>query len=248
MNSIVKVIAVLAGSTVLLAACAQPAPEPQVSEEIGKQLEAASELAQGITQIQGVLAETSSELASLDQGIGAAEEQVSGFVAGAQTHVLGRTADIADPPEGAVALRLSFAYLPDALPGDGIQAYEASDDVNSLWAMESLPAGAALPVGEWISEGTVFFEPGEEKTITLAYTNPSAEDVAFLVLPHQESPGGSAAYVWPTCLCMSFAYEAPAEGAWYRVIKITMSPDAPPGSKIDSIWTVLTDPSVFPDS
>ncbi len=244
MKAIMKLLPLGVLLGLLVAACATT---PQASEEIGKQLEAASELSVGIAQIQGVLAQTGGQLSELEAGIGAAEDEVTGFVAGAQTHALGRTAGIADPPDGQVALRLRFTYLPANLPGDGIQAYESTDEVNSLWAMESLPAGSALPVGDLISEGTLFFEPGEEKTLTLAYANPASEDVAFLVLPHQESPGSSGAYVWPTCLCMSFAYEAPADGAWYRVIKITMSPEAPPGSKIDSMWTVLTDPSVFPD-
>lgn len=228
----------------LVAACGTT---PQTSEEIGKQLEAASELSQNIAQIQGVLVQTAGQLSELEAGIGSAEDEVTGFVAGAEVHALGRVSGIADPPDGQVAMRMSFTYLPAALPGDGIQAYESTDEVNTLWAMESLAAGAALPVGELIPEGTLFFEPGEEKTVTLAYSNPSSEAVSFLVMPHQESPGSSGAYVWPTCLCMSFAYEAPADGAWYRVIKITMSPEAPPGSKIDSLWTVLTDPSVFPE-
>jgi len=242
-----KRIMKLAGPTVafglLVAACATP----QTSEEIAKQLEAVSELSAGITQIQGVLAQTSVQLSDLEVGIGKAEDQVNGFVAGAQTHALGRTGDISDPPDGQIALRLSFTYLPESVPGNGIQAYESTDTVNTLWAMESLPAGSALPVGDLITEGTLFFEPGEEKTVTLAYSNPTSEEVAFLVLPHQESPGSSGAYVWPQCLCMSFTYTAPADGFWYRVIKITVSPEAPPGSKIDSLWTVLTDPSVFPE-
>lgn len=243
MKTIMKLVTMGVLLGLLLVACATA---PVASEEIGKQLEVASELSQNIAQIQGALAQTAGQLSEVEAGIGSAEDEVAGFVAGAETHALGRVSGIADPPDGQVAMRMSFTYLPEALPGDGIQAYESTDEVNTLWAMESLPAGAALPVGEKIPEGTLFFEPGEEKTVTLAYSNPTSEAVSFLVLPHQESPGSSGAYVWPTCLCMSFAYEAPADGAWYRVIKITMSPEAPPGSKIDSQWTVLTDPSVFP--
>lgn len=243
MKGIAKLAPLTVATSLLVAACATP----RASEEIGKQLEAASELSIGIAQIQGILSQTTIQISGLEAGIREAEDQVTGFVAGAQTYALGRTANISDPPDGQVALRLRFTYLPESMPGDGIQAYESTDAVNTLWAMESLPAGSALPVGDLISESTLFFEPGEEKTVTLAYSNPTSEDVPFLVLPHQESPGSSGAYVWPQCLCMSFTYTAPADGSWYRVIKITVSPEAPPGSKIDSMWTVLTDPSVFPE-
>lgn len=243
MKGIMKLASLTVATGLFVAACATP----QTSGEIGKQLEAASELSKGIAQIQGVIAQTSVQLSDLEADIGAAEDQVAGFVAGAQTHALGRTVGISDPPDGQIALRLSFTYLPESVPGDGIQGYESTDAVNTLWAMESLPAGSALPVGDLIKESTLFFEPGEEKTVTPAYSNLTSEDIAFLVLPHQESPGSSGAYVWPQCLCMSFTYEAPADGSWNRVIKITVSPEAPPGSKIDSLWTVLTDPSVFPE-
>ena len=45
---------------------------------------------------------------------------------------------------------------------------------------------------------------------------------------------------------MSFVYEAPAEGAWYRVVSIAASPDILPGSNVDIVWPVLTDAAVSP--
>ena len=72
------------------------------------------------------------------------------------------------------------------------------------------------------------------------------KDVKFTFLPHREIPADKAKHSWLTCLCMSFAYKAPAEGAWYRVVRLKVSPDIPIGSKIDVIWPVMTDPSVLP--
>ncbi len=223
-----------------LAACAQVS-----GEETKRQLATASELAQNVGQLQQLLQETRGELSALEQRVAETEKQVSGFTA-AGALALDRTADIPDPPSGKVALRISFQYQPQPLPGNGLRAYEPTPGVNSLWAMESLPAGQPLPVGKPLPDSTLFLEPGESRLVTLAYQNPTAEDIGFLVLPHQEWPGALARYVWPTCLCMSFVYQAPANGAWYRVIRLTVSPDIPPGSKVDALWTVLTDPSVFP--
>ena len=157
-----------------------------------------------------------------------------------------RTADIPKPPQGKVALRLSIVYAPKPLPGAGVEFYEPSPEVDSLWAMESLPKGESLPVGQRITDDVVFLTPGEERMVTVAFRNPTSNDVGFMVMPHRESPASLAPQTWLTCLCMSFVYQAPAEGAWYRVVRVKVSPDMPPGSKVDALWIILTDPAVFP--
>jgi hypothetical protein len=174
--------------------------------------------------------------------------KVEGFEAAAGVHVLDRTADIPDPPAGTVALRFSFRYPGDSLPGDGVLVHEASPEVNSLWAMESLPKGQAVPAGDAIADQVLFLEPGESRMVTVVFENPTTEDVGFIALPHQDSPGSLATKTWLTCFCLTFIYEAPAEGAWYRVIRVAVSPDTPAGSKIDAQWTIVTDPAVFPTS
>lgn len=157
-----------------------------------------------------------------------------------------RTASIPNPPPGKVAMRLSHTYVHSPLPGAGITYHEMSPEADSLWAMESLPKGEELPVGKRIKDQILFFSPGEAKGITIAYRNPTKKEVRFTFLPHREIPADKAEYSWLTCLCMSFAYKAPAEGAWYRVVRLKVSPDIPVGSKIDVIWPVLTDPAVLP--
>ena len=156
------------------------------------------------------------------------------------------TATIPNPPQGKVAMRLSHTYIQSPLPGTGITYYEMSPEADSLWAMESLPKGEELPVGEQIIDKTLFFSPGEKKGITIAYRNPTKKEVNFTFLPHREVPESMSQNSWLTCLCMSFVYKAPAEGAWYRVVQLKVSPDTPVGSKIDVIWPVLTDPAVLP--
>ena len=208
-------------------------------------VERLSQLTDRVAQVQQLVQETQSEVQALNERVSQAEDRLRSF-ASAGSPVLDTSQEIPDPPEGRVALRLRFTYRPDALPGDGIQAYTPDPKVNSLWAMASLPPGKALPVGKPLDQSTLFLRPGESAMVTLAYQNPTDREVQFLVLPHAESPASLAQYVWPTCLCMSFAYKAPAGGAWYRVIRLTVSPDMPPGSKVDVVWLVLTDPSVFP--
>ena len=84
--------------------------------------------------------------------------------------------------------------------------------------------------------------------VTVAFRNPTPNDVGFMVMPHRESPASLAPLTWLTCLCMAFVYQAPAEGAWYRVMRVKVSPNMPPGSKVDAMWTILTDPAAFPQS
>ncbi len=157
-----------------------------------------------------------------------------------------RTADIPEPPPGKVALRLSLAYMPQPLVGAGVEFYEPSPEVDSLWAMESLPKGESLPVGQRITNDIVFLAPGEERMVTVAFRNPRSADVEFMVMPHRESPASLAPQTWLTCFCMAFVYRAPAEGSWYRVLRLKVSPNMPPGSKVDALWTILTDPADFP--
>ncbi len=157
-----------------------------------------------------------------------------------------RTADIPEPPPGKMALRLSLAYAPEPLPGAGVEFYEPSPEVDSLWAMESLPKGESLPVGQRITGDVVFLAPGEERMVTVAFRNPTAADVEFMVMPHRESPASLAPQTWLTCLCMAFVYRAPAEGSWYRVLRVKVSPNMAPGSKVDALWTILADPADFP--
>ena len=158
-----------------------------------------------------------------------------------------RTGDMADPPQGKVAMRLSVMYQSEPLPGAGIEFYEPSVEADSLWAMESLPKGEAVPVGQRIKDNVVFLNPGEARMVTVVFRNPTASDVGFMVMPHRESPAGLAPDTWLTCLCMAFVYQAPAEGAWYRVMRVKVGPNMPPGSKVDVLWTILTDPAAFPE-
>ena len=174
----------------------------------------------------------------LDRSAAAAEPLLMNLLAD-------RSADIPEPPPGKVALRLSLAYAPKPLPGTGVGFYEPSPEVDSLWAMESLPKGEGLPVGSPITNDVLFLAPGEERMVTVAYRNPTSAEVGFMVMPHRESPAGLAPYTWLTCLCMAFVYKAPAEGSWYRVVRLKVSPDMPAGSKVDALWTILTDPAVF---
>jgi hypothetical protein len=217
-------------------------------EQTTAQAEAATQLASSLSNLQATLADTSQELRALEARVDVIEAQSSGFRQAAGTHVLDRTTGVPEPPDGMVAIRLGFGYVPKALPGDGIVTFESSPEVDTVWAMESLAPGQELPVGPPLADRTLFLEPGASQTVTVTYLNPTSDDVAFLVTPHQDSPGTLNGLVWPTCLCFSFPYSAPANGSWYRVIKITASPDLPAGSKVDIVWTVLTDPSVFPEA
>lgn len=174
-----------------------------------------------------------------DRSVWAADHLLLNFLAD-------RTADIPEPPPGKVALRLSLVYASKPLPGAGVEFYEPSPEVDSLWAMESLPKGESLPVGQRITGDVVFLAPGEGRMVTVAFRNPTSAEVGFMVMPHRESPVSLAPQTWLTCLCMAFVYRAPAEGAWYRVVRVKVSPNMAPGSKVDALWTILTDPADFP--
>jgi mono/diheme cytochrome c family protein len=158
-----------------------------------------------------------------------------------------RTDTILDPPFGKVALRLNFQSANEPLPGGGLIVYTPSPDVTTLWAMESLTEGQTLPVGDALESSTLFLAPGESQLITVAYKNPTDQDVAFLVLAPTGSPGELAPMIWRVCLCgMNFPYQVPARGAWYRVIHMEAKPEFPVGAKVDVTWTILTGTAEIP--
>jgi hypothetical protein len=156
-----------------------------------------------------------------------------------------RASVIPEPPTGMVALRLTTAYSPDRLPGGGLIFHNADPEVNSLWASEMLEPSEEIPVLEAIENGVIFLKPGEERMVTVVYENPTGETVSFVTLPHQDSPAYLAHFAKLTCFCLSFVYEAPANGSWYRVIRVAVNPDTPTGSKIDAVFTILTNPADF---
>jgi hypothetical protein len=159
--------------------------------------------------------------------------------------IANRTGDIPEPPAGKIALRLSTAYAPNKLPGTGLEFRIPDPEVDSLWAMESLEAGEEIPAGELLEGGVIFLEPGETRMVTVVYDNPSDEMVSFVALPHQDSPSYLAYFAKLTCFCLSFVYEAPKGGSWYRVIMVGTNPATPAGSKIDAVFTILTNPDEF---
>ncbi|MFQ5795194.1 MAG: hypothetical protein ACE5JP_09115 [Candidatus Bipolaricaulia bacterium] len=208
---------------------------------------APAELSDIVTALRQQIEETAGTLEGLQGRVAQLEEGISSFTAMSSVHALNRTAVVPEPPPGKVALKLSFQYLPEPLPDQAIQVYVPQPEVSNLWVMESLPKGEPVPRGEAVADNTVFLEPGEGRLIMLAFENPTAAEVGFLALPHQESPGQHQSDTWLTCFCLSFIYSAPAEGAWYRVIRVTVSPDMPAGTQISALWTILTDPAVFPE-
>jgi len=156
-----------------------------------------------------------------------------------------RTSDIPEPPSGKVALRFSIVYSPTPLPGEGLQFYKTTDEVNSLWAQESLSEGEELPIGMRIKDNVIFLKPGESRMLAVAYRNPTNEEVEFVSLPHQDSPNAIGHHAKLTCFCMSMVYHAPVKGSWYRIVRMGVSPDIPVGSKLDALFTILTDSTTF---
>jgi hypothetical protein len=242
MTTFKAIAAAGAAITVLLAATACGGDDETVRQQIG----AADDVSTIAEQAEDSQHQLGEQIAAIDEPLSDGSEQLMAAVNVIGVNALDRTADIPEPPAGKVALRFAFSYPGDPLPGDGLVIYRASSEVNSLWAMESLPAGQPVPHGDRLDEQVLFLDPGESQMVTLVYENPTSEPVGFLALPHQESPGSLGPKTWLTCFCLTFIWEAPEEGAWYRVIRVAVSPDTPAGSRIDATWTILTDPDVFP--
>lgn len=153
---------------------------------------------------------------------------------------------IPDPPAGKIALRLNFRYSPDPLPGEGITVWTPKEEAAQLWNMASLSEGEPVPKDESIPERTVFLTPGGAgQLVMLVVENPTEKRLQWLALPHLEDPSETSPQIWLTCFCLNFMYAAPPEGSWYRVIRVRAGPDLEPGTKVDTTWTVLTDPSQF---
>lgn len=152
-------------------------------------------------------------------------------------------ADLPDPPEGQVTVQLRWRYQGDPLAGDGLVAYETVPETDGLFTMESLPAGKPVPRGDLIQDGIVFMKPGDEIHVEFVYENPSDKDVSFVALAWYVEPYSVKPFTYPTCLCISIPYTAPAGGAWYRTIYFELSPDIEPGTKMAVTWTAVTDRS-----
>ncbi len=230
-------------TTICLAGLVVVTDLPAAAHEDATSAEA---LARDAQAVQQQAERTAQILQSAAQRLRVADKAMDEFKAVAAVQALDRSADVPAPPDGKAALRLRFQYQPGALPGPGLQVYEAASGADSLWAMEALPPGSAPPRGAPLKDNTLFLAPGEARRVIVVYENPTAQDVGFLVLPHQESPGSLGPQTWLTCLCMAFVYQAPARGAWYRVIQVKAGPDMPAGARVDVLWPVLTDPAAFP--
>ncbi|AEB12739.1 hypothetical protein [Marinithermus hydrothermalis] len=98
--------------------------------------------------------------------------QSAGRVPVPEAYIVNASSTIPDPPPGKIAMRLRVAYLPDPLPGEGLTFHTPDPEVNSLWAMESLESGQAVPAGAGIEGGVLFLEPGEARMITLCTATP----------------------------------------------------------------------------
>lgn len=89
----------------------------------------------------------------------------------------------------------------------------------------------------------MFVAPGDEIHVEFVYENPTEEDVSFVALAWYVEPYTVKPFTYPTCLCLSIPYTAPAGGAWYRTIYYRLDPQIEPGTKMAITWTAVTDPT-----
>lgn len=154
-------------------------------------------------------------------------------------------ADLPDPPEGQVTIQLRWRYQGEPLPGEGLVPYETVPETDGLFAMESLEAGQPVPRGDRIEDGIMFVKPGEEIHVEWVYENPTDQDITFVALAWYVEPYTVKPFTYPSCLCLSIPYTAPANGAWYRTIYYRLDPAVEPGTKMAITWTAVTDPAQF---
>lgn len=143
-----------------------------------------------------------------------------------------------DPPEGMVTLKIDFVYYQEGLPAD-LEVREPAGDADRLFAMESLEAGADVPMGDVIEDGIVFVKPGELKLVELVYNNPTDSLNAFMAIAPSFDPVAAHPFAYARCFCAALRFEAPAGGAWYRTIAVGAAAPVAPGTKIIVTWPVI---------
>lgn len=143
-----------------------------------------------------------------------------------------------DPPEGMVTLKIDFAYYQEGLPAR-IEVHEPAGDADRLFAMESLEAGAPVPMGDLIENGIIFVTPGELKLVELVYQNPTDELNAFMAIAPSFDPVAAHPFAYARCFCAALRFEVPPGGTWYRTIAVGTAPQVPPGSKVIVTWPVI---------
>lgn len=221
----------------LLAACA-PASEPAVGQKL-------DELAGAVSNLQANVDSATGNVDAVEEQIAALEETVAQVDANLADDLLTRAEALPDPPPGKVTIQLAWSTSFGNLPAP-ITTYKPAEETNILWAMDSVPAGEPVPKGEEIKDGIVFLEPGEQMLVAVVLENPTDQNVQFIMVPHQLDPAPFQGLTWFQCGCMSILYEAPPNGAWYRVMGIGISPDVKPGTKLIATHFIIADPAYIP--
>lgn len=234
---ILKWILVAAGLVIILAACA-PASNPAVGQKL-------DELAGAVSNLQANVETTAGSAESIEEQIAALEETVAHINANLADELLTRAGALPDPPAGKVTLQLAWSNAFGELPAP-IKTYKPAEEANILWAMDSVPAGQPVPKGEELTDGILFLEPGENVLVAVVLENPTDQNVQFIMVPHQVDPAPFQGLTWLQCGCMSILYEAPPNGAWYRVMGIGVAPEVEPGTKLIATHFIVADPNYIP--
>lgn len=162
-----------------------------------------------------------------------------------QERLMSKLHDVASQPEAAGKVTVALGFLHDVGVPMTTRVYVPSEEAE-LWD-EGIMLSTDLdqnpligqPVGPselpWVEvEGTrayyAFMEPGDEALLTLSVVNETDEDVHFIAGPAQFLPHDLYHFVVANCYCNGISHEAPANGQWARVIRISLRDYVPAGA------------------
>ncbi len=142
------------------------------------------------------------------------------------------------PPAGKVTVQLRGTAVDAAIPG-AFRFYLANKNSGGLFTTVSLKAGETIPKGQELTNGIAFVEPGKWYTLVVAYENPTDHDVNFYVTAPTVDPEAAFPFARALCWCAAVPFSAPAHGAFYRVIKVGVGVNTPPGARAIVDWPVV---------
>lgn len=126
-----------------------------------------------------------------------------------------------------VSVRVEWEYKD--IPA-GMSIYEpAKGEIPEVWSMGEGDSLKAIPVSSPIAGSTLRLKPGEEKTFVLVYRNETDKTVEFFAAPHHLHPAEAALGFKFDCLCVNHVYSARPGKYWWRIVQLTLDPEAGAG-------------------
>lgn len=119
-------------------------------------------------------------------------------------------------------VKLAWEY--EGMP-PGLRVLEAVPATPELWTTEVADSRERIPAGRELPGGVVRLKPGEERTLVLVYHNTGKTPLRFFAAPHAAKPAAASLGLEFECLCLNHVYSVGPGRWWWRVVRLSLSPE-----------------------